>query len=66
MAPLPLRIPEQYAESAERENLLESRKDLFLSWFSSAVLFAIDANDLNLLTSLKEKFDALNRSSGAF
>ncbi|CAD5215122.1 unnamed protein product [Bursaphelenchus okinawaensis] len=56
-------ILKRYVSSQERDHLLETRKDLFLSWFSSAILFAIDSNDSKLLLNLKEKFDALDRTS---
>ncbi|CAD5220797.1 unnamed protein product [Bursaphelenchus xylophilus] len=55
-------ILKRYVPSEERDHLLETRKDLFLSWFSSAILFAIDSNDIKLLQNLKEKFDALDRT----
>jgi len=38
-------------------------KDEFLSWFSSATILAIDANDNKQLESLKEKYSSLNRLS---
>ncbi|KAI6187541.1 Component of oligomeric Golgi complex 7 [Aphelenchoides besseyi] len=53
----------RYVPCNKREQVLESRKDSFFGWFSSAISFAIDTNDMNQLSSLGEKYDALGRSA---
>ncbi|KAI6236038.1 hypothetical protein M3Y95_00115000 [Aphelenchoides besseyi] len=53
----------RYVPCNKREQVLESRKDSFFGWFSSAISFAIDTNDMNQLSSLREKYDALGRSA---
>lgn len=50
----------------KREDALERRKDHFLSWFPSAISFAIDSGKVDELIALKEKYVALDRVSGLF
>ncbi|KAH7731236.1 hypothetical protein AAVH_00133 [Aphelenchoides avenae] len=54
-------IISKYSPDPERERDFEKMKDEFLSWFSSAILFAIDESDAKQIESLKEKFTMLQR-----
>ena len=54
----------QYIPCSQREQTLETRKDLFFGWLSPAILFSIDSNDLQQLKALKEKYEALGRALG--
>uniref|UniRef100_A0A1I8AUD3 Conserved oligomeric Golgi complex subunit 7 n=1 Tax=Steinernema glaseri TaxID=37863 RepID=A0A1I8AUD3_9BILA len=62
----------RYSKQAERDTAFEKMKDEFLSWYSPAVLFAIEDQDVAQLEALREKFQVLNRihvfetSLGAF
>ncbi|KAI6176356.1 Component of oligomeric Golgi complex 7 [Aphelenchoides bicaudatus] len=53
----------KYLPCRKREDALERRKDHFLSWFPSAVSFAIGSSNVEELVALKEKYVALDRLS---